>query len=89
MYVEFTLANGKGSPICLAVGTFSFSIHPEGGTNLHLGGIQTIHVDEAYEYVIQSLTRCHVHVERAPEFESDIEDLIRDIETDTLPLIKG
>jgi hypothetical protein len=89
MYVEFTLANTDGSPVCLPVGSFHFSLHMEGGTNLHLNGGQTIHVDEAYEVVIQSLTRCHVHVERAPETESDIEDLIRDIETDTLPLIKG
>jgi hypothetical protein len=79
MYVEFTLANTGGHPVCLPVGSFSFSLNVEGGTNIHLNGGQTFHVDEAYEFVIKSLTRCHVHVERAPEFESDMDDLIRDI----------
>jgi hypothetical protein len=79
MYVEFTLANTDGSPICLPVGSFYFTLNIQGGTNLHLSSGQTVHVDEAYEAVIYSLSRLHVRTERAPEFESDIEDLIADI----------
>ena len=79
MYVEFTLAKTDGSPICLPVGSFYFTLNIEGGTNLHLSSGQTVHVDEAYEAVIYSLSRVGMRVERAPEFESDIDDLIADI----------
>ena len=68
MYIEFTLAN-SGSVICFPVGYFHFTAHPEGGTNIHVGGITTYHVDMAYEDVIDVLHSHSLPVFRAEEEE--------------------
>lgn len=62
-YIELTLTNDRG-PICFPIGGFTFSIHSGGGTMVYAGG-QGWHVDEAYEYIIATLS-VNAYVARAP-----------------------
>lgn len=72
-YIELTLTNKRG-PICFPIGGFAFSLHMEGGSVVHTGG-QTFHVDEAYEYIVETLLS-NTYIARAPD-EAD-EDAVEE-----------
>jgi hypothetical protein len=78
MYVELTLVlkeygemNGPNPPVCLAAGSFWFTIHPEGGSAVYLNSGATLHVNEGYEWIIEALRELNVPVSRAPEEDED------------------
>jgi len=71
MYVELTLANGKNLPVCFAVGSFWFTMHPEGGSNVYLNGAGCVHVNEGYEWIIVALKELSVPISRTPEEDWD------------------
>ena len=78
MYVELTLVlkeysemTGPRPPVCLAVGSFWFTIHPEGGSAVYLNNGVSLHVNEAYEWIIESLKLLSVPFARAPEEDDD------------------
>jgi hypothetical protein len=63
-YIELTLTNNRG-PICFPIGGFAFALHMEGGAVVHSGG-QTFHVDESYEYIVETLL-ANTYIARAPD----------------------
>ena len=67
-YIELTLANGRRTPICFPIGSFHFSLHEEGGSVISVGK-RIYHVDESYEYIVETLS-LSIHISRAPD-ESD------------------
>lgn len=78
MYVELTLVlkeytdmTGPNPPVCLAAGSFWFTIHPEGGSAVYLNSGASLHVNEGYEWIIEALRELNVPVSRAPEEDED------------------
>ena len=78
MYVELTLVlkeygemNGPNPPVCLAVGSFWFTIHPEGGSAVYLNSGASLHVSEGYEWIIAALKELSVPISRTPEEDWD------------------
>lgn len=71
MYVELTLVNGKNTPACFTVGSFWFTMHPEGGSNVYLNGAGCVHVNEGYEWIIAALKELSVPISRTPEDDWD------------------
>lgn len=78
MYVELTLVlkehteiNGPNPPVCLAVGSFWFTIHPEGGSAVYLNSGASLHVSEGYEWIIAALMELSVPISRTPEEDWD------------------
>jgi len=78
MYVELTLVlkeytdiTGPNPPVCLSAGSFWFTIHPEGGSAVHLNSGATLHVNEGYEWIINSLMDLGVPISRTPEDDDD------------------
>jgi len=78
MYVELTLVlkeytdmTGPNPPVCLAVGSFWFTIHPEGGSAVYLNNGVSLHVNEGYEWIIMALEGLSVPLSRTPEEDED------------------
>ena len=78
MYVELTLVlkeysemNGPNPPVCLPVGSFWFTIHPEGGSAVHLNSGACLHVNEGYEWIVEALRELSVPISRTPEEDED------------------
>ena len=78
MYVELTLIadpkvatdmTGTRPPVCLPVGSFWFTIHPEGGSAVYLNSGGVLHVDEGYEWIVAALRELSVPLSRVPEDE--------------------
>jgi hypothetical protein len=80
-YIEFTLANGRGTPVCFPIGSFHFTLHEEGGSVISVGK-RTYHVDESYEYIVATLA-LSTHVSRAPDEADD------DVVEDTVAKVKA
>ena len=81
MYVELTLVlkeytdmTGPRPPVCLAVGSFWFTMHPEGGSSVHLNNGVSLHVNEGYEWIVQGLRELNVAISRTPEEDEYDED---------------
>jgi hypothetical protein len=78
MYVELTLVlkeysemTGPRPPVCLAVGSFWFTMHPEGGSAVHLNSGASLHVNEGYEWIVEALRELNVPISRTPEEDDD------------------
>jgi hypothetical protein len=55
-YIELTLTNGRGTPLCLPVGSFFFTLHENGGSMVHMtGNGPSYQVDESYEYIVETI----------------------------------
>jgi hypothetical protein len=68
---EYTEMNGPNPPVCLPVGSFSFTIHPEGGSAVHLNSGGMLHVNEGYEWIVNALMDLNVAISRTPEEDDD------------------
>lgn len=78
MYVELTLVlkeysemTGPRPPVCLSVGSFWFTMHPEGGSAVHLNNGVSLHVNEGYEWIVEALRELNVPISRTPEEDED------------------
>lgn len=66
-YIELTTVDGYS--ICLPAGSFIFWPHTEGGTMVRLldGSAAPFHMDESYEYIMETLSTCaRAYVYRSP-----------------------